>query len=289
MRYVIWGVVGFVLLLGLMIVGGSFYTIDQGEEGVILSNGAYVSTQGPGLHTKTPFIDNVVEITLQQHTAVYETVEAYSKDQQPAVIRISVTYHVIPGSGNKVYSEYGSVDNLLLRVVQPKLYQQLKNVFGQYDAQTAIQARAKLNTDVYTAVSNAIGVETINIDSIQIEDIKFGPAYEEAINQKQLATVEVQKQQQLLAQEQIKAQIAVTTAQGLADSQLAVATAKAKAVVLQGDAEAKAIDARGKALKDNPGVVALVQAEKWNGQLPTTMIPGDTIPFINVDSNNAAK
>jgi hypothetical protein len=26
----------------------------------------------------------------------------------------------------------------------------------------------------------------------------------------------------------------------------------------------------------------LVQAEKWDGKLPTTMVPGQTVPFINV-------
>ncbi|WP_281353338.1 hypothetical protein [Jiella pacifica] len=41
------------------------------------------------------------------------------------------------------------------------------------------------------------------------------------------------------------------------------------------------IDARGKALRDNPQVVELIRAERWNGQLPTTMVPGGTIPFVN--------
>jgi hypothetical protein len=53
-------------------------------------------------------------------------------------------------------------------------------------------------------------------------------------------------------------------------------------VKLQGDAEAHAINARGKALRDNPSLIQLVQAEKWDGKLPTTMVPGQTVPFINV-------
>ncbi|MDV7397162.1 hypothetical protein RZS08_37525, partial [Arthrospira platensis SPKY1] len=60
------------------------------------------------------------------------------------------------------------------------------------------------------------------------------------------------------------------------------AKAEADAVKLKGDAEAHAINARGKALRDNPNLVELVQAEKWNGALPTTMVPGQTVPFINV-------
>jgi hypothetical protein len=26
----------------------------------------------------------------------------------------------------------------------------------------------------------------------------------------------------------------------------------------------------------------LVAAEKWNGVLPTTMVPGNSVPFVNV-------
>ena len=33
-----------------------------------------------------------------------------------------------------------------------------------------------------------------------------------------------------------------------------------------------------------PGVVALVQAEKWDGQLPTVMPPGGTVPFLDLTS-----
>lgn len=29
-------------------------------------------------------------------------------------------------------------------------------------------------------------------------------------------------------------------------------------------------------------MIALTQAERWNGQLPTTMIPDTTVPFMNM-------
>jgi Skp family chaperone for outer membrane proteins len=86
-----------------------------------------------------------------------------------------------------------------------------------------------------------------------------------------LAEVEVQKVQQNAEREKVQAEIAVIQAKAQAD-----------AVKLQGDAEAHAINARGKALRDNPSLIQLVQAEKWDGKLPTTMVPGQTVPFINV-------
>ncbi len=34
--------------------------------------------------------------------------------------------------------------------------------------------------------------------------------------------------------------------------------------------------------KVNPNLVTLVQAERWNGVLPTTMVPGSAVPFVSV-------
>jgi regulator of protease activity HflC (stomatin/prohibitin superfamily) len=92
----------------------------------------------------------------------------------------------------------------------------------------------------------------------------------------------VQRRQQQLEQEKIAANIAVTQAQGRADSQIAEATANAEATRIQGEATADAIRARGAALRDNPALVQLTQAERWNGVLPTTMLPGGAVPMLNL-------
>jgi regulator of protease activity HflC (stomatin/prohibitin superfamily) len=286
--YVAAGAAVIALIIGLTAIFGSWYTVDQGEEAVILRNGAIIDTVGPGLHFKLPFIDDAVSISLQLHTAVYDNMESYSRDQQPANVKISVSYHVPPNQGNEVYGEYGSIDGMIDRLVSRRLPAIFKNVFGQYDAVGAIQQRAKLNSDVLTALQTGI-TGPIIIDSVQIEDISFSPAYQAGIEAKQLATVEVQKRQQELAQQQVQAQITVTQAQAQADSVLAAAKAQAEATKLKGEAEAYAVEVMGKALTNNPNVVALTLAQKWDGVLPSTMIPGDTVPFIDLSPAAVAK
>ena len=56
-------IVGIAILfvLGLSIVLGSWYTIDQRERGVILRNGKLIGTATPGLGFKIPFIDSIVK------------------------------------------------------------------------------------------------------------------------------------------------------------------------------------------------------------------------------------
>lgn len=274
-------------LAALFAVGGSFYTIDQGEEGVVLRNGAYVETVGPGFHTKTPFLDSVVEHSLRQQTVTFEGMESYSNDQQPAHITLSVTFQPLPLSGERLYEQFGGTEGFVSRVLTPRVPAVFKNVFGQFQAETAIRERARLNQEALAIIETSLGELTseVNIISVQIEDISFSDVYIQSIEAKQLATVEVQKRNQELQTKKVEAAITVTNAQAQADSELAIATAKATAVKLLGEAEAEAINARGKALRENPNVVALVTAENWDGKLPVTMLPGGTVPFLNVDTN----
>jgi regulator of protease activity HflC (stomatin/prohibitin superfamily) len=115
-----------------------------------------------------------------------------------------------------------------------------------------------------------------------VEDVDFSDAYEKSIEQRMLAEVEVERLRQNAQREKVQGEIVVTQARAQADAVKARAEAEAEAIRLRGDAEAGAIRARGDALRANADLVALTAAEKWNGQLPTTMVPGGALPFVQV-------
>jgi regulator of protease activity HflC (stomatin/prohibitin superfamily) len=262
------GVVG---IIALTVLGGSFYTIDAGERGVILRNGKVVGTAEPGLSFKLPIVDSVREITVQTQARVYEKVMVYSRDQQSAELYISVNYRLPADQVATIYTEYGGKDGVLTRMLDRQVPEEVKNVFGRFNAVTAIQERERLSKEVQEAIQKATTNPVLIVESVQIENIDFSKAYEDSIEQRMLAEVEVQKVQQNAQREKVQAEILVIQAKAEADAKK-----------LQGDAEAHAINARGRALRDNPNLVELVQAEKWNGVLPTTMVPGSAVPFISV-------
>jgi regulator of protease activity HflC (stomatin/prohibitin superfamily) len=263
---------GFIVgLIALTVVGGSFYTVDQGERGVILRNGAVVGTAEPGLGFKLPIVDSVREINVQTQARVYKDVMVYSRDQQNAGLQVSVNYRLASDKVEKIYSEFGGQDGIVSRLLDRQVPEEVKNVFGRFNAVTAIQERARLGMEIQDAIQKAASNTMLIVESVQVENIDFSDAYEKSIEQRMLAEVEVQKVQQNAEREKVQAEIAVIQAKAQAD-----------AVKLQGDAEAHAINARGRALRDNPALIELVQAEKWDGKLPTTMVPGQTVPFINV-------
>jgi regulator of protease activity HflC (stomatin/prohibitin superfamily) len=258
-------------LIALTVVGGSFYTVDQGERGVILRNGAVVGTAEPGLGFKLPIVDSIREINVQTQARVYEQVMVYSRDQQNANLQVSVNYRLATDQVEKIYSEFGGQDGIVTRLLDRQVPEEVKNVFGRFNAVTAIQERARLGMEIQEAIQKASNNTMMIVESVQVENIDFSDAYEKSIEQRMLAEVEVQKVQQNAEREKVQAEILVIQAKAEADAKK-----------LQGDAEAHAINARGRALRDNPALIELVQAEKWDGKLPTTMVPGQTVPFINV-------
>ena len=267
---IIKGVVGTTVgLVGLSVIFGSFYTIDSGERGVVLRNGEAVAEVDAGLHWKIPVIDEVARITIQDQVAIYNYDDVYSNDQQPANMTVSVNYRILPGSMITVYNRFGGQQGLVDRIITRRANSRTKEVFSRFDAVTAIQERGRLNVEVEEAIQEAVTSDLLIVDNVQVEGVDFSDAYERSIEERMLAEVAVQREQQNLERERVQAEIRVTQA-----------TAAAEAVRLQGQAEADAIDARGQALRDNPDLVALVQAERWNGVLPTTMIPSGTLPII---------
>lgn len=295
MRNITMILAGCAALIALSVLFGSWFTVDQGERGVILRYGAISGTAEPGLGFKLPFIDSIVRVSVQSKAVVYEKMEAYSRDQQPAEIRLSVNYRIPADRVQEVYATYGGEDGLLSRLIERKVFEETKTVFGRFNAVTAIQERGRLNAEIASAIQQGVSGPVL-IDSVQIENIDFSDAYEASIEQRMLAEVEVQRLRQNAEREKVQAEITVTQARAQADARRAEAQAQAdavrlaaqaesEAIRLRGEAEAEAIKARGDALKDNPGLVALTQAEKWDGQLPRTMLPGGAVPMLNLNPN----
>jgi len=290
----VFGALIFVVLL--FVAFGSWYTIDQGERGVLLRNGAFVRVADPGLGFKTPWIEDVYKISIQQQVAEYQKIATYSRDQQTALLGISVSYSVDPADVDKLYVRYGDLENARSRLIDRQVNQQAEIVMGRYNAITAVQDRAKLSADLQMAIRDAVPAPLI-IQSVQLENIDFSDAYEASIEQRMQAEVEVQKLQQNAEREKVQAQITVTQAQARADSVLAQARADADATKLRADADAYAVrekkianaagieaenSARIAALDRNPAIVDYLRVTAWDGKLPTTMVPDGSVPFVNV-------
>lgn len=266
-----------VLALGLLFTGlNSFSSISPGEKGVIVTMGQIVGEAEPGIFPKAPFVTNVAVISTRDQVKTFDNLEAYTRDQQTATVtRVSVTYRVDPSKVSEIYTRFGGSDQMIEQLLNRPVPTYLEEVFGQYNAATAVQDRTKLGIEFAQKIKEAVAGEPLTISSVNIENVSFPAEYEANINARMAAEVEAERATQT-------AKTTVINAQATADAQLATAKANAEAVRLQGEAEADAIRAKGAALRDNPSLVELTAAERWDGVLPTTMVPGGATPFVNV-------
>lgn len=283
-----WSFLGLVIFaIILTLVFGSWFQVDQGDRGVVLRNGKIVDVAEPGLGFKIPLIDDVAAISVRDHTITFgdeysAPLEAYSYDQQPATLRVSITYQVPPGKVAELYSEYQSLENLEQRVIERRTFDVIKNVFGKYTAASAIQQREKMGMDANAAMRAALEDAPVSVVGVQIEEVGFSNAYEDSIEKRMLAQVQIETTRQQKQTAEIQAEIQVVQAEASARARVAAFKAEADGIKLRGDAEAAAIEAKARALATNTNLVNLNAVEKWDGKLPATQVPGSAMPFIGI-------
>jgi regulator of protease activity HflC (stomatin/prohibitin superfamily) len=277
--------VAVVTLLILGVVLGSWFQVDDGERGVVLRNGAFTRVAEPGLGFKIPFIDSVRDISVRDWTFTFKEVETYSYDQQPAHLTITVISRVPPNAVGKLYRMYGSRANLQTQLIERKVIDETKKVFGQFTAMNAVQHRRDLVDKIEEAVRQTLEEAPMQLVGIQVEDISFSNVYKKSIEDRMLAEVEIETRRQQKITSQITADMQVIKATGEANSRRQQYEAEADGIKLRGNAEAEAIYARAKALAENTNLVSLNAVEKWNGVLPTHQVPGTAVPFLNLEMN----
>lgn len=266
-------------LLGLSVLMGAWYTIDQGERGVLLRFGKMVSVEEPGLHLKLPLVDSVHKMTVRTVKWTMPTA-VYSKDIQGAEVVISLNFHLNPGSVGLMYESAGT--GYVEKLVLPQLLAVSKDVFGKYNAVSIVQMREELASQILSDLAAKFANTGIIIESVQLENIDFSDSYEKSVEERMKAEVEVQKVKQNLEREKLNADMLRAKAQGEADAKLAKAQSDAKAIELVGRAEAEAIRAKSEAMKANPDYVRMLQAEKWDGRLPQSIVPSSSVPILKL-------
>lgn len=270
----------FIVVAIITIVYFSVYSINEGERGVLLNNGRISGIESSGLHFKIPGFQSIVVIPVRQVTSTLKDVELYSYDQQTASMDISITWGYDVSKIKEIYTEYGL--DLPDIIIRPRMNNISKTVFGKFSAAKAIQNRQELVSELEKQVKSDLKDFPINILSVQIENINFSTSYEKAIEDAVRAKAQVEKAKSDLARFEQEAQQKVVIAKAEALAQKERADADAYAVRVKSKVEAEALRMKGDALREAPALVYLKAAEKWNGVLPTTMVPGSTLPFINV-------
>jgi regulator of protease activity HflC (stomatin/prohibitin superfamily) len=260
----------------LLTLLSSCYTIDQTQRGILKKFGAIVSIEEPGVHFAAPIINSIIKIDVSTRKEMVD-LDVYSRDIQAAKVKLAVNYRLNPGKLESIYSAYG--DDVYFRAVLPVIVKAFKDAFGQYAAQDVVVKRQELGKVAEDSIRASVP-DGIIIEAVQLENVDFSDAYEQAIEMAMKAEAEVKTRAQELRQMEIKTKQDILVAETEKRKTELAADAEAYMLKAKGEAEAGAIRAKGDALKETPELVNLSIAEKWNGALPTTMLPGNSVPLL---------
>ena len=142
-----------------------------------------------------------------------------------------------------------------------------------------------MKVEIQEAINNFISItldekgispNALRIANIAITDFDFSDEFNKAIELK------VKAEQEALQAKNEKIR-RVTQAEAAAEEKKLAASAQAFEIEVASKARAAAIEREAKALKNNPQIIQLRLAEKWDGTLPKFSGSG-TVPLLNVDS-----
>jgi regulator of protease activity HflC (stomatin/prohibitin superfamily) len=246
---------------------------DKGVDTEVLGVGRYWIGMNEELYIFPTFMQNYVWTkSVDEGSPTDESISFQTADGMTANADIGISYSLDPEKISVIFQTYRRgvdeiTDTFLRNMVRDALVKQASNkpieyVYGAGKAELI----AAVQKDVAEQV-NAIGIK---IDKIYwIGEIRLPPVVLDSINNKNAATQMAQQRQNEVAQAKAEADKKIEDARGTAESILRVAEAQSKANKILAESLTTEF-------------VQYEALQKWDGKLPTTMVPGQATPFISV-------
>jgi regulator of protease activity HflC (stomatin/prohibitin superfamily) len=230
-------------VLLLVLIPGSFHTVEAGSIAVVKRLGVISKVEGPGT-----YFDFWLTRKYEKYDAKVQQVEiktpAYTLDAQSMDISMVVQFQIRQDKVEEIALNYGGLEALTNRI-QSVAVERTKATLSKFQAEKLIEERNDVSPTVEKEISEAIGDKYfVTFNSAVLTDITFSDAFEAAVEAKMMAQQEKlqaqyeneKKKEQAetalyVAEQEAKALLAKAQAQ--ADAQVAAATAQARAIMVK--------------------------------------------------------
>lgn len=274
-----------IFILLFFLVTGVFVIVESGHVGVVRTLGAVQpKALAEGFHLKKPFMDKIEQIDIRLTAATAKAVSA-SKDLQTVKTQVTLQYSITGDSAPLIYQKIGKRSTVSLTLIEPAIQESVKAITAKYTAEQLVTKRAEVKVEIQEAINKFISVtlaekeistNALKIANVAITDFDFSEEFNRAIELK------VKAEQEALQAKNEKIR-RVTQAEAAAEEKKLAAGAQAFQIEVASKARAEAIEREAKALKNNPQIIQLRIAEKWDGNLPK-FSGGNAVPLLDVDS-----
>jgi len=251
----------------IFIVGGvlldAVLIVPAGHRAVLMQFGAVKGELAEGIHLIVPFVNSteVIEVRTQKEES---QASAASKDLQIVTTILALNFHVDPERVDDLYRNVGR--DYVSRIIDPAVQESIKVVTAKFTAEELVKFRSEVKDQVEAEISERLAAYFVEVEpnGLSIVNFDFSPEFNRAIEEKQVAQQQAEKQRYVLQQAELEKQTQITRAEGAAQA------AKLTAAALQ---------AQGGGL-----VIAREWIQKWNGEVPSVAAGSGQNVILDVSS-----
>lgn len=276
--------IGVVLLVVLALIGGAmaYRQVPEGHEGVEKNWGAVTGTTlGSGAHFKMPVMTTVqaVETRPRTYTMSNEQSEGARQDADAIVVKtvngssvdidVTVRYTIEASATDTFVEDWNNEEQMEQRLIRPTLINTLQDeasslqTTGDGSIYTR-EGRQRLAETARESLQQQFADEPIELEVVQVRDVELPQSIDETLDEKEQAKQQVEVEREKVKQEE----------------------ARAEQQIVQAQADARAIEIRGEALRQNP-IVLQDRMIKAYDRGTVFVTDGDQEIIVDANSTNS--
>ncbi|GAB4209604.1 MAG: SPFH domain-containing protein [Roseiflexaceae bacterium] len=267
-----------------------FAQVDEGERGIIITQGAVEGIQGPGVFFRVfaPFTRVETVNVKRQTRQISQNVASSDKQLYDIDIQVDYSRRTDESSLREQYSRIGISDEQLNQFLDGFINDALKSASTQFTLDQVLSDRGGFSQRINQFLRSPTGEGQqspidqlyVNLEAVKVLDIKVGDAYARLLAEK--ANLEVQIETEEKRRQQIEAQQSNNLFQAEQEAQVALTREKGltSAALEAAARDSQVREIQGKYFRENPELLELRQRE-----LMVEMMKNGNIWFIDPNTN----
>ncbi|MDF7626615.1 SPFH domain-containing protein [Lactobacillaceae bacterium L1_55_11] len=235
------GIIGVIIVILVVIGLLCFKIVPQNCVGLLETLGKYSTTRQTGLNFRLPLIQRIRVVSLALQPLKLAGYSVITKDNADIGATVTLNFHVT----DPVKYCYGNTNSI--ESMQQLVRGHLRDIIGRMELNQALGSTSKINQDLAEAIGDLTNTYGINVDRINIDELKPSAAIQASMDTQLKADRE---RVAAISQAQGEAKSIELRAQANNEALVATAKANAEATKTKADAESYRIDRVQAALKN---------------------------------------
>ncbi len=169
------GFIGVLVILGLMLLLSSIKVLPEYQRGVVLTLGRYTGTKGPGLVIMIPVVQRMVRVDLRISVMDVPPQDVISRDNVSVRVNAVVYFRVLePEKSVLQVADYYQATSQLAQT-------RLRSVLGQHELDEILSQRESINRTLQGILDEATDPWGIKIANVEIKDVDLNDTMVRAI------------------------------------------------------------------------------------------------------------